>query len=352
MTLIYFIILLSIIIIIHELGHFMFAKLFNVYCYEFSMGMGPKIWQKKGKETVYTLRLLPIGGYVSMAGENDGMQEEYTDIVVPKERTLTHLKEWKRIIIMGAGIFMNFMLAWVIMSGFYLYQGVYPVAPEPIIASVVEGSPADLAGLEANDYILKVTLEDGTVIEPEKFEDITNYTLTYDGDITYTVERNGQTLDFVVTPYQDQETKGYYSGINSLPYQAKEVTLLNAPILGASYLFDSTKTMLIALVRMFQGFGLEQLSGPVGIYTATETYANLGIEYFLMLIALLSLNLGIVNALPLPVLDGGRIIITLGEWIFKRKLNQKIEIALMSACWVLLIGLMIFVTWNDIMRLM
>lgn len=352
MTLIYFILLLSAIIIIHELGHFMFAKLFKVYCYEFSIGMGPKIYQKKGKETVYTLRLLPVGGYVAMAGENDGMQEAYEDIVVPKERTLTYLKEWKRIVIMGAGIFMNFMLAWVIMSGFYLYQGAYPVAPEPVVASVMEDGPAQAAGIEANDRIVKVTLADGTTIEPKTFEDITNYTLTYDGDITYTIERDGQIMDFTVTPFQDEATKIYYSGINSLPYQSKAVNLLNAPILGASYLFDTTKTMIISLVRMFQGFGLEQISGPVGIYTVTETYASLGIEYFLMLIALMSLNVGIVNALPLPVLDGGRIVITIGEWICHRKLNQKVEIALMSACWVLLIGLMVFVTWNDILRLL
>lgn len=330
----------------------MFAKLFKVYCYEFSIGMGPKLWQKKGKETVYTLRLLPIGGYVAMAGENDGMQEAFENIEVPKERTLTNLKEWKRIIIMGAGIFMNFMLAWIIMSGFYLYQGAYPIDPAPVVADVVPNGPADQAGMQKDDYILKVTLADGTTIEPKTFADITNYTLTYDDDITYTIERDGQLMHLTVTPMQDPQTKAYYSGINSLPYTFKEVTLLNAPLLGASYLIDTTKSMIISLFRMFQGFGLEQVSGPVGIYTVTETYASLGIEYFLMLVALMSLNIGIVNALPLPVLDGGRIVITIGEWICHRKLNQKVEIALMSACWILLIGLMLFVTWNDILRLL
>lgn len=351
MTIIYFILLLSIIVVVHEFGHFIMAKLFKVYCYEFSIGMGPKLLSKKGKETNYVLRLLPIGGYVAMAGENDGMADEYADLEIPKNRFLDAIEPWKRIIIMVAGIVMNFILAWVIMTVFFLNQGVYPEDSKPIIGSVVENSPAEVAGIMPNDYVIRVELADGTVVKPKTFDDMSVYTMTSSGDVTYVVNRDGQELSLTVTPVMDEQTGAYISGIRSLPIEYKNVTVLNAPLLSAKYLTNMTHDTIVSIFRMFKGVGLNQVSGPVGIYSITDTYASLGFEYFMMLVAMMSLSVGIFNALPLPVLDGGRVVITIGEWITGKKLNQKVEIALMSLCWVLLIGLMLFATWNDITRL-
>ena len=351
MTIIYFILLLSVIVVVHEFGHFIVAKLFNVYCYEFSIGMGPKLWSKKGKETTYVIRALPVGGYVAMAGENDGMAELSENVEVPKHRCLDGINALKKICIMSAGIVMNFLLAWIIISIFFMVQGVYPTKVEPYIGAVKENSPAYDAGFEVNDKIIKVEYPDGTVIKPKTFSDLSNVIIESEVEVTYTILRDGKNMEIKVTPVYDEQYQSYMIGISSLPIQYKDVNILNAPIYGADYLFDMAKTMFISIGRLFRGIGLNQVSGPVGIYTATDTYVSLGFEYYLFLIALISLNVGIFNALPLPVLDGGRIFITIVEVIIHKKLNKKVEAGLMAACWALLICLMLYATVNDITRI-
>ena len=133
MAILYFIILLSVIIIVHECGHLIAAKCFHVYCGEFSIGMGPKLWAWKGKETTFTLRALPIGGYVAMAGE-EGSEFEG----VPHERTIKGVSHWKQIIIMLAGVIMNFVLAWLIFASIILINGSYNIAPKAVVGGVVE----------------------------------------------------------------------------------------------------------------------------------------------------------------------------------------------------------------------
>lgn len=351
MTIIYFLILLSVIIVVHELGHLIVAKLFNVYCYEFSLGMGPEIYSKQAKETRYSIRALPIGGYVAMAGENDGISEQFEDIVVPEERTITGLAPWKKICVMSAGIVMNFILAWALMSVFFTVRGIYIDSPKPIVSAVVEGGAAQAAGFMENDEIIKVVFDDGTIVKPKKFDDITMFSYGYDGNIEFTVKRNDETVTLNCTPILNEEDGLYYIGLMSKPGEVHNVNPINALYYGGAYLVDMTKQMFVSLIRVFRGIGLNQLSGPVGIYSTTEQYVSLGFDYYLMLIAILSVNIGIVNALPLPVLDGGRVVITLFESLLHKKLNKKVEMGLMLACWVLLISIMLFATWNDILRM-
>ncbi|MDI9518689.1 MAG: RIP metalloprotease RseP [Erysipelotrichaceae bacterium] len=347
MGIIYFILLMSVIIIMHELGHLITAKIFNVYCYEFSLGMGPKLISKKWNETVYSIRALPIGGFVAMAGED----EDDRGIVVPYERTIKGIDKWKQIIIMLAGVFMNFMLAWIVMSSVFLAEKVYVESPKPIVAGVMENSPAESAGFMEGDYIVKVTLNDGTVIKPDNFYDILPFTQMEKDEITYTILRGEETLEFKVTPKFYEEDNVYLVGILIPPGEIVEINLLNAFKYGASYLSDITKALFISLVRLLSGKGLDQLSGPVGIYTVTKETASLGISNFMMLIAVFSLNVGIFNLLPLPILDGGRALITLFEWITDKQLNKTIETVIMTIGWLLMISLMVFATWQDISRL-
>ena len=140
-------------------------------------------------------------------------------------------------------------------------------------------------------------------------------------------------------------------GVNAPEGKVAEVNLLNCWYYGAYEMVMLTRLMFQAIINIFQGAGLSNLSGPVGIYQATETYVKMGFESYMLLIAQLSLNLGIFNALPLPVLDGGQFVITVAEAVTRRRLNEKIRVGLMLTCWALLIGLMIYVTWNDIVRL-
>lgn len=351
MTIIYFLLLLSAIIIIHELGHLIAAKIFGVYCYEFSFGMGPLLLKKKGKETQYSLRALPIGGYVAMAGEVDG-DEAYPDVEVPAGRRLIDKKPWQKIIIMLAGVCMNFILAFMIFSLVILHNGTYTTSPKPEVASVVENSPAEKAGFEKGDIILKITKEDGSSVKPDTFVEMQAFTSGYDGEQTYIVERDGKEITLSVTPEYNAETESYLIGIQANASQSVDVNLLNCWGFGLDQMLTIAKMMITTIAGLiFHASGLNQLSGPVGIYQATETYASLGLSAYLLLIAQLSLNVGIFNLLPLPVLDGGQVIITLLEWVTNRQFSTKIKTGIMLACWALLIAFMVFVTWNDISRL-
>ena len=199
MTIIYFLILLSLIIVIHEAGHLLAAKRFGVYCYEFSFGMGPLIWQKQGKETKYSIRAIPIGGYVSMAGESDG-DAMYPDIEVSDDRRLINKPWWQKIIIMLAGVFMNFMLAWMIFSLTILSAGQFAEPAKAVVDQVVENSPAERAGFMPGDIIKKIYKTDGSSVSPKTYIDMQTFSAGYDGEETYIVERNGEELEIKVTP--------------------------------------------------------------------------------------------------------------------------------------------------------
>ncbi|MBP3891067.1 MAG: RIP metalloprotease RseP [Solobacterium sp.] len=351
MTIIYFLLLLTVIICIHELGHLLTAKLFGVYCYEYSFGMGPALFQKKGKETIYSIRAIPIGGFVSMAGEPDG-DAAYPDVVVPDHRRLTNIAPWKRIIVLLAGVTMNFLLAFFLFSMVVLAQGAYVESPKPIIQVVMPDSPAEKAGLQAGDIITQVMLEDGTSLQPETFTDIQLFFSANEGEPeTYVVLRDGKEITYTITPNYIEEEARYIIGIQAQAGTYVETNLFNCWKYGLQEMWTITKLMFTTIMRLFRGRGLNQLSGPVGIYNATETVVSYGLISYLFLVAQLSLNVGIFNLLPLPVLDGGQVVFTLGEWITGRPLNQNVKLALMSLTWVLLIGMMLFVTWNDISRL-
>ena len=351
MTFIYFIILLSVIICIHEAGHLLAAKLFHVYVYEYSFGMGPALLQKKTKETTYSIRAIPMGGFVALAGESDG--DAYEGVVVPEGRRLTDKPAWQKIIILLAGVAMNFLLALVIISMIVLYNGAFAESPEARIEAVVEGSPAERAGLQPGDRIIR--LSDGQrTMKPDSFQDLQAFFITLEeGDVvTMTVLRNNEEVTVNVKPEYSEENQSFMIGIQGPKVAIRKVNILNCWYYGAKelgYIF----TMMVEGIRtLFFGRNLDQLSGPVGIYTATEQSVSYGLIGYLVLMAELSLNVGLLNLLPLPVLDGGQVVITLFEALFRKKLSEKVRIGLMSACWVLLIALFLFVTWNDISRLL
>ncbi len=349
--LILFLLMLSVIICIHEWGHLRVAKHFGVYCFEYSFGMGPVLHQWKKGETVYSLRALPVGGFVSMAGEEDG-DAAYPDVTVPEGRRLTDQAPWKRILIMLAGIFMNFVLAYLIFTGLVLYSGTYVSSPRAEIAAVVADSPAESAGLKAGDVIEKITFSDGYSVSPKTFTDL-QYALAADDSfpITFKVSRDGADVEVAVTPVYDEEAGGYRIGIQGPQAAVHDVNILNCWKYGASEMVDLTRAMFQSIGRLFTRGGMKQLSGPVGIYSATEQSVSYGAVGYLVLIAELSLNVGIFNLFPLPVLDGGQVLFTIAEWISGHPVNQKVKMAMMLATWALLIVLMIAVTWNDIGRL-
>lgn len=349
MTVIYFILILSVIIIIHELGHLIAAKHFGVYCKEFSIGMGPMIYQKQINETAWSIRALPIGGYVAMAGEtleDDGEDEED----IPFERTINGIKPWKQIVVMAAGAIMNILLAWVIFVGITAYQGQIAIPGSPIITSFSENSPAEKAGFHVNDEIIKV--QNGTHSETvDEFDDVVEFINYFQGETTFTVLRDGKEVQIKMTPVLDESENIYKMGVYHDNYDVKKINLLEAIPYGTQKMVDSVATILDSLGKLVQGIGLKNLSGPVGIFKMTDQITQTGFLTTLAFVGLLSVNVGIFNLLPIPILDGGRIFITLIEMLIGRKLSERVQNVIMTIGLVAIVALMLFATWNDITRL-
>lgn len=348
LNLIYFIVVLSIIVIVHELGHLIAAKKFNVYCKEFSIGMGPLVWQKKTKETAYSIRAIPLGGFVSMAGEE--VEEDETILALPKERFLNGIAKWKQVIVMGAGAFMNIILAWAIFIGINIYQGTASVDCAPIIVEIDNDSAAMQAGFKVNDQIIRMEL-DGQVIEVENYNDFTNFFDKHHNElITYTVLRDGSEVEINASAKANADGN-YVLGISSNTSKIIEINPLQAIGYGTKKTISSMSAIFDSLSMLIRGIGVDQLSGPVGIFQVTAEVAQSGLLPILSLIALLSVNVGIMNLIPIPILDGGRIVILIIEGIIGRKLNEKVETIIMYIGLLLIVALMLFATWNDISRI-
>jgi regulator of sigma E protease len=347
MTLLYFVIILGIIVFVHELGHLIAAKTFGVYCREFAIGMGPKVksWQKG--ETLYSLRALPVGGFVAMAGE-EGVDAED----IPANRTIKGIAPLKRIVIMLAGVFMNILLAWIIFVGVFIYQGARSLPPEPVIAGVISGSVAETAGFMANDEIVKVSFSDGTSIVPKDFYEVITYTQLYTDEMVFTVNRDGVDLIIKVTPLFNEEEGRYMIGLKLPQPVIEELSFLGAIWAGTEYIGTTISEILNTLSRLVRGIGLNAISGPIGIYDVTNQQAQQGLLSLIVLTAILSVNVGIFNLLPIPLMDGGRVVITVAEMIIGKPINRQLEQALMTASVILVIGLVLFVTWQDILRLL
>lgn len=355
-NLILFALLLSIIVSVHEFGHLVAAKIFGVYCKEYSIGMGPKLISKKGKETEYSIRAFPVGGFVAMAGDSDNQLETSVDTSdIPYERTLPGIAVWKRIIVMLAGIFMNLILAIVIYSMLILHNGQYVTSSKPEIVSVVEGSPAAVSGIEEGDIVIHIGFKNGLSISPESYRELIAFTGTYDGNGPWEVkvERNNETVEFEIDPEYVEEDDRYMIGIafSDKAIQVVDVNLLNCWKYGLEYAVFIVKLTWSSFLSLFRGMNLKNVSGPIGIYSTVSEAAGLGIEYYIQLIAMISINVGIVNALPLPIFDGGRVLLALIELIIRKPLNQKTQNMIMTASLIVLLLLIFFVTYNDISKL-
>ncbi|MBQ1508333.1 MAG: site-2 protease family protein [Erysipelotrichaceae bacterium] len=353
-TIVLFLLLLSVIVVLHEFGHLITAKIFGVYCREFSFGMGPKLWSKQGKETEYSIRAIPFGGFVAMAGDADNSLETEVDTTnIPYERTLPGIAAWKRVIVMLAGIMMNFLLAILIMSLVLLHTGAYSLSPDATLGDVVKGSAADKAGLRAGDRILSASFENGSREEPDTFYELSVFLSTYDGvgKWYFEVDREGEVLNISVMPEVDETEGRYMIGIISGNYTPVTITPLNCVKYAVIHLFMTSKLIITSLLGLFRGIGLQNLSGPIGIYNTTAEAVTLGPSYYFELMALISLNVGIFNALPLPILDGGRVLLTIIEMIIRRPIPEKVQNLIMGLS-VALIGLLfVLATFQDILRI-
>ncbi len=344
-TLLLLFIILSVIISIHEFGHFITAKKCGVYVDEFALGMGPVLWKHKPKnsETTYNLRAFPIGGFVSMA------EKDIKELKLKKKQILENKTTIQKLCVLLMGIVMNFILAIVLFFISGLLYG-RPIT-NTTIGAVLEDSPAYNAGFEVGDSVLsinnhKVDNWDDIILEISAKKPETNYSFIIeksDGSIvTYDVIPN-------VKVENDTETRSFGIGSGKTEYK---YGFINAVIYGFEGFRDTFKTIFNVLESLFVGkVSLDNLSGPVGIYSIVDTLKSQGLSAILYLTAYLSINVGIINLIPIPVFDGGRVLLVIIEAITKKKSSDKIENILNYIGFSIMIILMLYVTFNDIIRL-
>lgn len=334
MTIFLVILLFVILIFPHELGHFVAAKLCGVQVNEFAFGMGPVILKKQGKETLYSIRAFPVGGFCAMEGEDT---EEATE----NPRAFNNKSWWKKIIILVAGAAMNIIIAFLVM----IFAAVYMGTPTTTINSVTDGGAASMAGIQAGDKIVRVSYS--RVDSWEEFVGCIQKEIKADKTISITVERNGKEKTFSLSP-QRQKNGKYVIGVVSKQRHNLFIGMKN----GMASTVKMTKALFESFKMLFTSKeAINQVSGPVGMIKIVSDAVGLGVFYYLYLVALISLNLAIFNLLPLPALDGGRIIFVIIRMFTGRAISDKVEARVHMIGMALLLTLTVFVTWNDIMRL-
>lgn len=345
--------ILGIIILVHEFGHFIWAKTFGVHIYEFSIGMGPLLHTHKGKKDGinYNIRAIPIGGFVSMAGEvYDSGEVDENNKKIKKDKLMCNKKWWQRLIILVAGVVNNFILAIVILFIYTLIWGGGAITPK--VLNVVEDKPAAAAGLKSGDVITNIN--GYNVSSWDKAQIILYYKNTneyYTFEVKHT---DGTKEEIKIKPeiIKDEET-GAESKLFGIQIDAEDTSNVFKSFVYSIRKFNSIiSSMVYTIWGLISGkIGLSALSGPVGIYEAVGETINYGINYFLYILAFLSINVGFINILPFPAFDGGHVLFLIIEKIKGSPVNAKIENTCHLIGFILVFLLMIIVTISDIIKL-
>lgn len=416
-TVIAFIVIFGALVFFHELGHLVFAKRAGILCREFAIGFGPKVFSFKKNETIYTIRLLPIGGFVRMAGEDPEvieikpgyrvglvlnaeekvqkivlnnkdkfpnaiiMEVENADIehelfvkgflegdddevmkrysilanavivedgvesqIAPYNRQFASKTLGQRTMAIFAGPMMNFVLAFFIFVLIALLQGI--PSNEPMLGKLTEDGAALSAGMKEGDVVQSI--DD---VEISNWSDVVEVIRkSPDKELTFLIERNGNEIEIPVTPNTQKLEDGTTIGIIGV-YSPVEKSPLKAITYGATETYFWTTEIFSALGKLITGqFSIDALSGPVGIYQSTDMVAQSGIYYLMRWAGMLSINLGIMNLLPIPALDGGRLLFFAVEAVRGKPIDRQKEGMIHFLGFALLMLLMLVVTWNDIQR--
>ncbi len=370
MSVIVFILILALLVLVHEFGHFIAAKRNGVRVEEFGFGFPPRLFGIKKGETLYSINALPIGGFVKLYGE------EYFELERKRSKLRTTNYELQtkafvykhplqKAIIIIAGVVGNFLLGWVLIS--YLFtQGVPTPINKVLVEKVQTNSPAQSAGLKKNDIITSLIppttpTAPTTPISPiplTSSSDLIALSKKYAGQpVIVRVERNGKTFEVMLTPRAKPPQGEGPLGIVITSFIEKKYPWYKAPFYGLVEAFNITKKIGVELVRTLVQVATfnkpsVEVAGPVGIARYTGQAIKFGKNAVLELIALLSLNLAIINILPFPALDGGRLVFVIYEWITKRRVNHKVEQYVNLFGIMVLLSLAALITVNDIMKLL
>lgn len=340
MTVITTLIIIAVLILVHEWGHFIVARRIGIPVYEFSLGFGYKLFSFKKEGVEYSLRLIPLGGFVRMAGEEPG---DHSDPNGFSNRT-----PLEKMGVAFAGPFMNFILAVLIFVYIYTFIGIPHASDEPVLGKVIAGKPAYKAGLKENDRIIEVNGE-----RIKTWEEFTEKVAsTPEGSYVYLlVKRQNEFINVKVKPIRNEANGTPIIGVmNKMTYTRQNI--IDSIAIGLKQTYQLTVLLLSGLWLMITGgASAADLAGPVGITKLVGEAAQVGTVFLLSFTAFLSINLGILNLLPIPALDGSRIVFALLELIRKKPIEPDKEGFIHWLGFIFLMLLIIIVTYNDIVKL-
>ncbi|MDO8508042.1 MAG: site-2 protease family protein [bacterium] len=356
----------SLIIFVHEFGHFIAAKRSGVRVDEFAFGFPPKLWSKKKGDTKYAINLIPLGGYVKIHGDDGSNPDDPT--------SYAGKPAYIKIIILLAGVTLNFVLAWFILFGGYLF-GMQPILPEMaahngiqnnmkvVVSNVEKGTPAEKVGIQKSDVIKSV---DGQSIKTN-FEMLSYFQEKSDKSggqpisVKIVIERNGGSLEKTITTYKSKQKSGKNEvEINRIGVVVDNKGNIKAPpLIAAKVAFQELGRMMYLTIlgvfdlftKLIMSFQVsDNVAGPVGIFVVTGSFAQMGISALLQFAAVLSIAVGVFNIIPIPGLDGGHTLIVLIETAVRKKFSNKTKNIIQFAGFGALILLMVVVTFKDILR--
>ncbi len=337
-----FLIIFTLIALVHEGGHYIAAKRAGMHIPECGIGFGPRLWSFKKGGTVYSLNLIPILAYVNIAG----MEESHEEASAPKEQLYFSKPPLSRLLMAFMGPFMNIMLSFVILSLVFAIVGL-PSSLSNKIDQVQAGSIAAKAGLKSGDKIME--LNGKKVISMEAV--INTIHKSADKEVSLKIQRGESVFVIKATPKYNPKLKVALLGFSPMPIYSK-VNVLSAIYYGAQQTFGMILLMFSILWQLLTlGISVRDLAGPVGIAQITGRYASSGMLALLHFTAFLNVNIGVLNLLPLPALDGGHIIFALSEIITKKRVNEETQRRVHQIGLFVLLALMALVTLNDILRI-
>lgn len=366
LSIIVFIFILGILVFAHELGHFLAAKQRGVRVEEFAFGFPPRLFGIRRGETLYSLNLIPVGGFVRLSGESPDGVTVKKDEDADDPRSFRSRPLWERVLIVAAGVAGNVTLAWLLFSLAHVI-GMPSVVEDSetgvgkahvVITSVAPGSPAEAAGIRPGDVILEFRAPDREPGGATAVEDVQRFIGAHRGmEVMLTVERNGKKDELRATPRTSApEGEGALgiamvrTGTRSYPWYAAlfegAVTTWRSSVM----IVQGIEKLLMALAT--EGRLVADVAGPVGIAVLSREAALLGVSYLIFFAAILSLNLAVINSLPLPALDGGRLLFLIIEWVKGSPVSRRAEQITHTAGFAFLILLLALVTYRDIARIL
>jgi regulator of sigma E protease len=358
MTILIFVLILVCLILAHEFGHFIVAKAFGIRVDEFGIFFPPRIFAIKWGETEYSLNWLPFGGFVRIFGEDGGETDD--------KRSFAKKSRWIQAAVIVAGIVFNLVLAWFLLTAGYMYGIQTPVDHEGVgtvqnaqatIVGIFPGSPAEKAGLQPGDTVESVITGTSQLSEKATAQQVQEYISAHQNEtIGFTVDRSGKTIQALARP-----AEGLVEGKKVVGVELDDVGILKLPlptalvqgaVLGKNITVETAKGLIGFFSQLVRGqANFTQVSGPIGITSMGSTAVKEGFVTTIILTSLISINLAILNLLPIPGLDGGRLLFIAIEGITKRPISKRVSLALTLAGFGLLILLMLVASYHDVVRL-